>query len=222
LQRIATARLAQAASTPDDNRFSWHLLKLFGAFPAVLDRHVTEFFPQFFRDGRYYGRVLGVDAFSFEGTIADGDREYAEMQRDAQAAGPLPDDYLERIGGEHEQVIDIVQSIRTDAGRIYSANLPNTGQVPNLPPDAIVESPAIADAQGLRPIAQPPLPAALVGTLATRYAWVETIVEAALEGSRAQFVQALTLDGYVISLAQAEALADDLLATHAAYLPWVV
>jgi alpha-galactosidase/6-phospho-beta-glucosidase family protein len=29
------------------------------------------------------------------------------------------------------------------------------------------------------------------------------------------------LDGYVTSLAQAEALADDLLAAQAAYLPWV-
>ncbi|HWQ13665.1 MAG TPA: hypothetical protein VNL77_12750 [Roseiflexaceae bacterium] len=220
LLRLAEERLAKPDPTPDDNPFSWHLLRLFGAFPAVLDRHVTEFFPQFFRDGHYYGRTLGVDAFSFERTIARGDTDYAEMRRDALAEGPLPPDYLERIGGEHEQVIDIVDSIRRDAGRIYSANLPNTGQVPNLPPGAIVEGPAVADAQGLRPIAQPPLPAALAGALATRYAWVETIVEAALEGSRAKFIQALVLDGYVTSLGQAAALADDLLAAHAEHLPW--
>ena len=220
LMRIAEEKLAKQSPEPNDNVFSWHRLKLFGAFPAVLDRHVTEFFPQFFRDGSYYGRTLGVDAFSFERTIAHGDEEYAEMQRDAGAEGPLPPDYLERIGGEHEQVIDIVDSIRGDAGRTYSANLPNTGQAPNLPPGAIVEGPAVADAQGLRPIAQPPLPAALAGALATRYAWVETIVEAALEGSREKFIQALVLDGYVASLDQASALADDLLAAHAAHLPW--
>jgi alpha-galactosidase len=219
LQRIADAVLAKAEPTPDDDPFSWHLLKLFGAFPAVVDRHVTEFFPQFFRDGTYYGRRLGVNAFSFERTVANGDAEYAQMQRDAAAETPLPADYLERIGGEHEQVIDIVASIRGDAGRLFSANLPNTGQAPNLPPGAIVEGPAVADAQGLRPIAQPPLPAALAGALASRYAWVETIVEAALEGSRQKFVQALVLDGYVTSLAQAETLADELLAAQAAYLP---
>ena len=28
------------------------LLELFGGFPAAMDRHVTEFFPQFFRAGR--------------------------------------------------------------------------------------------------------------------------------------------------------------------------
>jgi alpha-galactosidase/6-phospho-beta-glucosidase family protein len=161
-----------------------------------------------------------VDAFSFEGTIADGDAEYADMQRDAAGDGPLPPGYLERIGGEHEQVIDIVDSIRRDAGRVYSANLPNTGQAPNLPLGAIVEGPAVADAQGLRPIAQPPLASALAGALASRYAWVETIVEAALEGSREKFIQALVLDGYVTSLDQAAALADDLLAAQAAHLPW--
>jgi alpha-galactosidase len=220
LHRIADEKLAKSATEPHDNVFSWHLLKQFGAFPAVLDRHVTEFFPQFFRDGSYYGRTLGVDAFSFEGTIAWGDREFEEMQRDA-LGDQLPGDYLERIGGEHEQVIDIVASIRGDIGRIYSANLPNTGQAPNLPPLAIVEGPAIADAQGVRAIAQPPLATALAGALASRYAWVETIVEAALEGSRDTFIQALVLDGYVTSLDQAAALADDLLKAQAAYLPWV-
>ncbi len=212
--------IAAHKATPDDNPFSWQLLRLFGAFPAVLDRHVTEFFPQIFRTGSYYGRTLGVDAFSFEGTIAGGDRKYAEMHADAHSAQLLGADYFERLGGEHEQVLEIIAAIRHERGQIFSANLPNSGQAPNLPHAAIVEGPAIADGAGLRPIAQPPLPAALAGTLATRYQWAETIVEAALEGSRAKFIQALVLDGYVGSLDQAAALADDLLAAQAAYLPW--
>ena len=204
---------------PDDSPFSWQLLRMFGAFPAVLDRHVTEFFPHFFRTGSYYGRTLGVDAFSFEDTIASGDRKYAEMHADAHSPQPLGADYFERLGGEHEQVLDIIAAIRNERGQIFSANLPNSGQAPNLPHAAIVEGPAIADGAGLRAITQSPLSAAVAGTLATRYQWAETIVEAALEGSRAKFIQALVLDGYVTSLDQAAALADDLLAAQAAYLP---
>ncbi len=202
-----------------DNPFSWQLLELFGAFPAVLDRHVTEFFPQFFREGRYFGKTLGVDAFSFEKTIAWGDATHDETCRIALSDRPLPEGYLERLSGEHEQVIDIIRAIRADAGEVYSVNLPNTGQAPNLPLHAIVESPAVADGAGLRPIAQPPLPSALVGTLATRYQWVETTVEAALEGSREKFVLALVLDGAAGSLEQASQLADALLAAHRAHLP---
>jgi alpha-galactosidase len=101
-----------------------------------------------------------------------------------------------------------------------SANLPNQGQAPTLPLATIVEGPALVDGHGLRPLLQPPLSAALTGTLATRCQWVETIVEAALERSREKFVQALVLDGAVSSLDQAVALADELLAAQAPFLGW--
>jgi alpha-galactosidase len=221
LQAIADEKIARIPhDDPNElNPFSWQLLRLFGAFPAVLDRHVTEFFTQLFADGAYYGKRLGIDAFSFEGTIAWGDRIHDEMTALALSPDPLPEDYFQQIGGEHEQVTEIIASIRADAGRVYSANLPNRGQVPNLPLDAVIEGPALAEANGLRAIQQPPLPAGITGTLATRLQWVETTVEAALEGSRTKFVQALLLDGAVRSLDIAEKLADDLLAAHAAYLP---
>ncbi|MBI3910025.1 MAG: hypothetical protein HY320_03720 [Armatimonadetes bacterium] len=202
-----------------ENPFCWHLVHLFGAFPSAMDPHVTEFFPQFFRDGRYYGKILGVDAFSFERRIARGDAIYAEMREDALSPQPLGPDYLGRTGGEHEQVLDIIEVIRTARSTIYSANLPNAGQVPNLPPAAVLESPAVADGGGLRAIQQHPLPTALAGTLATRFLWVETVVDAALEGSREKFIQALVLDGAVDSLETATRLADDLLTAHAQFLP---
>jgi alpha-galactosidase len=208
------------AGCDSDNPFSWQLLELFNAFPAVLDRHVTEFFPQLFTEkGSYYGKTLGVDAFSLEDTITLGDNIFAEMRAVADARGPLPDDYLNSIGGEHEQVIDIIASIRNNQQHIYSANLPNTGQVPNLPPNSIIECPAVSSAAGLHALFQHPLPSGLVGTLATRLAWVETVVEAALEGSRQKFIQALLLDGSVKSLVMAAELADNLLAAHQVHLP---
>jgi len=55
-----------------DTLFSWELYEEFGAFPALLDRHVIEFFPERFPGGRYYGQTLGVEAYSFELTIAYG------------------------------------------------------------------------------------------------------------------------------------------------------
>ena len=231
LQQIGRERLSMMgkANPEEINPFSWELLRLFGAFPAVLDRHVTEFFPQFFADGKYYGRTLGIDAFSFEGTISWGDKIFEEMKKLALSDQPLGEEFFERIGGEHEQVMDIIESIRTNAGRIYSANLPNRGQVPNLPTDAIVESPAIADNRGLTPIPQPPLPTGTAGTLASRFAWVETVVEAALvptvrdarsdgKGGRDKFIQALVIDGSVGSMDMAAKLADELLAAQAEYL----
>lgn len=200
--------------------FTWQLVELYGAFPAVMDRHITEFFPWLFKgEGSYYGKTLGVDAYSFEGTIAYGDQIYDEMTALALSADPLPADYLERIGGEHEQVLDIIECIRTDAGCVYSANLPNQGQVTNLPMDAVIECPAIADGSGIHAITQPPLSPGIAGTLATRFQWVETVVDAALTGNRRQFAQALLLDGAVDGVDMAYRLADDLLEAQTAYLP---
>ena len=203
-----------------EHPFSWRLLKWFGAFPAAMDRHVTEFFPQLFgRKNGYYGRTLGVDAFPFETVIELGDRTYAEIEEYALSPDPLPADYFESITGEHEQVVEIIESIRQDLGRVYSANLPNGGQIPNLPSDVIVECPAVADSGGLRPIMLPAYDSALASVLATRLQWVETVVDAALQGSRKKFVQAMLLDGSVTSLDDAVRLAGELLQAQREHLP---
>ena len=213
------AELARRRDGDLGNPFSWRLFERFAAFPAVLDRHVSEFFPQFFRDGAYEGKTLGVDAFSFEACVEGGDRGYARMKELALSPGPLPDDYFAGSGGEHEQVIDILDSIETDAGRVYSANLPNCGQIANLPPEAVVEGPAVADGGGLHALPVGPLPSGIAATLVSRLAVVETIVDAALAGSRDLFVQALVAEGSCPSLAVAERLGDDLLAAHMDHLP---
>ena len=201
----------------EDNPFTWDLLKLFGAFPAVLDRHITEFFPHMnCREGGYYGKTLGVDAFSFEKTIKLGDDLFERMKQEALSTTPTP---VEKTGGEHEQVVEIVESVRRESGAIYSVNLPNQGQIPNLPRDVVVEGPAAAVAGGLSPLALKPLPSGVAGTLATRFLWAETTAEAALEGNRDKFVQALLLDGSVQTVAGARELADELLAAHAEHLP---
>jgi alpha-galactosidase len=201
-----------------DFPFSWQCLLWFDAYPAPQDRHITEFFSQFFRGGEYYGKTLGVDEFSFEGTIADGDSIYAEMGRDALSPDPLTEAYFEKLGGEYEQVVEIIGSVRENQYKRFFANLPNTGQIPNLPLGAVLETPAIVDSSGVHPIMQAPLPTAAAGVLATRFAWVDVVVEAALERSRAKFVDALILDGGVKSTDMASALADELLEAQRAFL----
>ncbi len=204
----------------DVQPFSWQLLELFGAYPAPGDRHLTEFFGGMFAgEGAYYGHTLGLDSYSFEGTIKAGDNIFESMRKVALSSDPLPEDYFGGISGEHEQVTDIVTSIRTGRQVVYSANVPNRGQAPNLPDDAVIECPCITACGDLHAIAQAPLDAGIAGTLATRLLWAETIVDAALTGSRDKFVQALILDGAVASVEKAGLLADDLLRAHAEHLP---
>lgn len=203
-----------------DNPFSWSLFAAYGAYPACNDRHVTEFFPERFgQQGAYYGRTLGVDAFSFESTIAWGDHIYAQMQEQAAGRAPLDDDLFERAEGEHEQLLEIVQAMDLDRRRIYSANLPNRGAVPNLPADAVLELPAAVTASGFRPLQMPDLPDALAMILKAKLAAQALTVDAALSGSPKLFVEALLADGAVRERTTAEKLAGELLAAHRPHLP---
>ena len=77
----------------------------------------------------------------------------------------------------------------------------------------------IANANGLCPVITDPLPAGIVGVLSSRFECVEVTVEAALEGNRDKFVQALLIDGSVTSIETAYRLADELLAAQKEYLP---
>lgn len=198
----------------------WELTRLFGAFPAPGDRHLAEFFPQVFSAEKgYYGKTLGVDCYSFERCIEGGQARFDKTRELALSSAPLPAGFFKQVSGEHEQVCDIIESIRANSGKQFNANLPNQGQIPNLPADVIVECPVIADATGLHPIMTDPLPSGIAGTLSSRFQCVEVTVEAALEGSREKFVQALLIDGAVKSIETAYKLADELLAAQKDYLP---
>ncbi len=199
--------------------FSWELYDEFHAFPAPMDRHVTEYFPAKFRTGKYYGSVLGVDAYSFEKTIASGDKAYDEILRLAEQDGPMDSAHLESTSGEHEQALDIIDSLQHDGRRWYSANLPNNGIVSNLPKDAVLELPAIATKDGMRFLPWGEAPTPIASILLRRLGAVEATVEAALTGNRRYFVEALILDGGVADYATASKLADALLKAQARHLP---
>ena len=200
--------------------FTFELTKLVGAFPCVLDRHIVEFFPHMFSSEKgYFGKTLGVNAYSLERTIEEGEATYEEAKKVAGSNSSLPDSIMQEMAGEHEQVCDIIESIRYDKGLRFSANLPNTGQIPNLPVNAIIEGPAIATSKGLEAVMTTALPPVILGTLANRFQWAELTVEAALEGNREKFIQALLIDGSVTSMESAYCLADELLEAQKKYLP---
>ena len=100
---------------------------------------MSEFFPERFPQGRYYGRQLGMDAYSLEEVVAWGDGIYDDMRAQAQGEKPLNARLLERRVGEHEQLLEIMRSIENDQRRIFYANLPNEGAVDNLPPDTVLK-----------------------------------------------------------------------------------
>jgi alpha-galactosidase len=202
------------------NPFSWSLFDAYGAYPAVNDRHVVEFFPERFPQGKYYGgKTLGVDIMVLEDTIRHGDQGYASMAAQASGQAPLDKAIFERGVGEHSQLVEIIDSIDADSRKNFYANLPNNGAIPNLPDDAILELTAVATARGLKPIQDASYPDTLAAAQTRKIAGHRITMEAALTGSRALFVEAMLADGCMTDRALAGKLVDELIATHKDYLP---
>jgi alpha-galactosidase len=202
-----------------DNPFSWSVFETYGAYPAVNDRHVVEFFPERFPGGNYYGKRLGVDVYSVEDTIARGDRIYKDMRAQALGKASFDAQIFERAAGEHEQLLDILRSIGRDERSVYAANLPNRGAVPNLPADAVLELPAVATAGGLRAVQVLDLAPSLAAIVTRKLSAARLTVEAALSGDRRLFVEALLADGAVSDPQVAAKMGDELLQAHREYLP---
>jgi len=180
---------------------------------------VTEFFPERFPAGAYYGRQLGVNTFSFEAVIEYGDKIYAEMGEIAQGTRPIDRAALQGSMGEHSQLIEILDSIALDRRMTFTANLPNQGAVANLPDTAVLELTSVATGRGIHALPVPDFSPLLAAPLLRSIAAQQVTVEAALSGSRALFVEALLLDGCVTDPVTAGRLVDDLLQAQRAYLP---
>jgi alpha-galactosidase len=183
-----------------------------------MDRHVTEFFPERFPGGRYYGSTLGVDAYSFEKTIEVGDKIYDETITMAKQGGPVDKEKLLSTGGEHEQALDILDSFFYDRRKWYAANIPNDGIVTNLPPDVILEVPAVATQEGMVAPTMGDIPIPIASVLLRRLAAAEATVDAALTGNRKTMTEALILDGGVTDYSTAVKLTEALLKAQAQHL----
>ena len=98
-------------------------------------------------------------------------------------------------------------------------NVPNTGQIDNLPREAVVETLAEVGATGVNPIGVGALPPGVLGTLHPHAVNQEMLVDAALTGDRQLALQALMGDPLVSDFRAAPKLLDELLEAHAELLP---
>jgi alpha-galactosidase len=198
--------------------FSWELYQLYGAFPAVLDRHVTEFYPDICRKEAYYGTTLGVESFSFEGTIARGDAGFATMAAVARGDAELDLKVFAHAPGEHEQLVTILGCLWGEGAGVFSVNLPNAGRLPNIADEAILEGNTYIDENGVRVLSVGEIPLALTDQIARRAAITELTVDAALSGDPNLMAQAILADGAVVRPQVAHALAQEMLKAQAEHL----
>lgn len=201
------ARIQEGAL--DDQPLSLKMFEMAGLFPTPGDHHLAEFlsFGWEFKglDGRDWGKYAKrkTEAYEWLRGVSDGSRKI--------------EDFVKGLSGE--RIAQMAVAVLTN-GNTYeiSMDVRNEGAIPNLPPEAIVETPGVISGMGITPLRMPPLPDMVAGLARKQVKVQELAVEAAVTGDRNLALQALALDPVVDNLGTAEKVLDQLLEAHKEYV----
>jgi len=187
------------------------LFEQLGVLFGAGDRHVAEFFPGFLTEASEWGKRYGVALTNVD--------QRAEMVRLRQ----VQIEYLVNGGAEtlrhsDEQLARVMAALAGGPSSRFIVNVPNQGQIDNLPRDAVVECIAEVDALGVRPLAVGALPYPAYAAIAPHVARQELIVEATLTGRREPALAALATDPLVHDPATVEPMLYELLAANARFM----
>jgi alpha-galactosidase len=196
------------------NQVKFALFERFGVLPGAGDRHLVEFFPGFLTEESEWGKRWNVHLTSIADREIWVDRYRAEFAKLAKMTEvpTMP---------SGEMVAPMIDSFLRDKPRHFPLNLPNAGQCPDLPGDAVVESMVTATGGGLNGRDRGHAPAALTECLRRVVASQEMTVEAAVSGRRDAAVDAMLLDPLAgrIDFDHVALMTDEMLAATAQWLP---
>jgi alpha-galactosidase/6-phospho-beta-glucosidase family protein len=127
--------------------------------------------------------------------------------------------FMDEISGEAAN--KIIRAIVGGEKYVGIMNLPNTGQVRNLPHDAVVETYGVIDATGAHAIAFGNVPPGIQNVLEHHVRQQEMTVAAAMSGSREIALQVLLNDPLSsrLTVGQAGEMLEELLDANRRYLP---
>ena len=183
------------------------LFRAFGYWMTCSDEHLGEYLA--------YGWEGGEKGYDF----AADERwraEFADARERVLGGGPVPSDWLMPSG---ERGAAAIGGIIHNKQRVLESGIVfNRGVVENLPRDAAVEVPVMADAAGIHPISLGPLPDPIAKLLNSQVSVQQLAVEAAVHASKEIALQALLIDPVVNSASAAVKVLDELWEVNRPYI----
>jgi alpha-galactosidase/6-phospho-beta-glucosidase family protein len=221
--------LALAREHAEQPVITW-ALETYGVLPYCWE-HWVEFHPQMqYVDESYNGRAQGLRVrYGIRTHDMDYERgrvaQFQELAKEWTKPDTGPVTLADLPPGDEDEgieVIEIMEAIIDNRNETHIVNTVNSGAIPNLPADAVVEVNASVNASGVRPIYAGPLPEPLAAHLRQYVALQRQMVKAALSGEREAALHAFLLEPTIaarLDLEQTQSLLDEMLAAHAAQLP---
>ncbi len=188
----------------------------FGLFPIPGDTHLCEYLSLVSDPVTKPWEKFNIRLYDWK-TMASL-RDFTLDRLNEMANGNLTIENL--LETDSEGALEMIENI-TCAGTHYhlAANLPNVGQISNLPLGATVETPVIVDGAGIHPIHMGSLPEPVAELNRRELIVSKLCVDAVIEGSYEKALQCLLLDPMITDATTAKNILDDYLDTYKTHLP---
>jgi len=189
------------------------LIRLTGAMPYLGDRHTCEFFSQYITSEKNMKKYkiirtsIATRRKNFKGAQARVKRDIRNMADD-------------RLRRSRETAADIINAHSQGKVFIDVGNVPNIGQMANLPLGSVVETAVRVDANGFSPIAFGELPETARSFVEPYCSLFNGLVDACFEGNRFKALQMLRQDPVCAGLTgdQVLSLGEKLLGAHKKFI----
>jgi alpha-galactosidase len=192
------------------------VFEAFGLFPVPGDTHLCEYLPWVSDPQTKPWDKYTLRLYDWDMNAAV--REFEHERLKSMADGEMTIEGLKET--DSEGALEMIENVAA-AGIHYhlAANLPNEGQIDNLPLNVTVETPVVVDGAGIHPIHMGALPDPVAELLRRETTVAQLCVDAAVEGDRQKALQCLLLDPVVNDIEQAKQILDDYLSSYKEYLP---
>ncbi len=199
------------------NKVRYEVMEHLGYFCTESSEHLAEYVPWFIKDGREdLIESFGIPLDEYPSRCVIQAADWAEQARALKAEAGIA------VPKSHEFAADMMNAIMTDTPYTMYGNLPNRGQIPQLPLGAAVETPCLVDANGVQPTTVADIPPQLVALMRSQINVQELTVRALVDENPEHIYHAAMMDPHTaaeLDLRQIRALIDDLRAAHGDWLP---
>jgi alpha-galactosidase len=187
-----------------------------GLCPVPGDCHLAEYLPWCHDPQARPWEKYNLFLYDWDRAQAERDKMWQSIEALAQSDTSL--DGLREARGEG--AVELIEGLLgTEATYRPAVNIPNRGDIPNLPDGAIVEVPALVGDGGIRGVNTGPLPTIVAELCRREIAVASLAVDAAVTGSRQTALEALLVDPCINDLDTARAILNAYLTEYAEYLP---
>jgi alpha-galactosidase len=185
-----------------------------GYLPYIGDRHISEFFSRYLAGNGENLRKYHLKRTSVKDRHEIRERHRAKLDRMLAGTEPLPK-------RSREIAADIIQAFVRGETIIDVVNLPNKGQIANLPEGAVVETLGTVNRLGFTPLTVGKLPRQVESLVLPHCVNQGMIVEAGLTGNLELALTALYNDPLCshLNLAEIKEMGIKLLEANREYLP---